>query len=373
MAQNLVQGTISKLCRIARSNSVVLSAVKVNNYSTSNHNSGVEDKSPVVKSVFISQSSDVFTNLALEDWLYRNFDFTNHHILLLWKNSPTVVIGRHQNPWLEANTALLAEQGIEIARRNSGGGTVYHDEGNLNMTFFTPREQYNRKNNLELISRALFREYGMKTEVSPREDIVVNGGYKKGIKTNATQSIPSPVINLCDVHHHVKLEKLLGAVGWEYLRTCPHTLQDKGKEHIGQQRGFQLVNPTDAWFPGLDKLRSEFRSWEWRFGKSPKFTVTRNFRVPQELLGKDELTNQDLTITIDVNKGLVEDIMLTVPPGLKAANGISGQAQVVSSLVGQRFSEEAITVLQKALSDLKAPEQAGNFVVNCMRQVVKSV
>lgn len=52
----------------------------------------------IKKSVFISQSHDIFTNLALEDWLYRNFDFTTHHILMLWTNDPCVVIGRHQNP-----------------------------------------------------------------------------------------------------------------------------------------------------------------------------------------------------------------------------------------------------------------------------------
>lgn len=52
----------------------------------------------IKKSVFISQSHDIFTNLALEDWLYRNFDFTTHHILMLWSNDPCVVVGRHQNP-----------------------------------------------------------------------------------------------------------------------------------------------------------------------------------------------------------------------------------------------------------------------------------
>ncbi|KAJ9574245.1 hypothetical protein L9F63_026111, partial [Diploptera punctata] len=301
---------------------------------------GAKDESPVAKSVFISQSNDIFTNLALEDWLYKNFNFTNHHILLLWRNSPTVVIGRHQNPWLEANTALLAENGIKIARRNSGGGTVYHDEGNLNMTFFTPREHYNRKNNLEIVSRALFREYGMETEISAREDLVVDGVYKqisgtasklgrpnayhhctllvdvnkvnlsralqkhnKGIETNATKSISSPVKNLCEVHTHVKLEKLLGAIGWEYLRTCPLTLQDLGQEPHCKAEGIPV---------GLDDLHAEFSSWEWRFAKSPKFSVTRTFRVPQELLGENKFTNEDLTITIDVNKGLVEDVAVTV-------------------------------------------------------------
>jgi lipoyltransferase 1 len=183
MALNLVQGSISKLRRIAiigvtRNNPLVVSSMKAVNYSASTRQCSEEAAdSEIVKSVFISQSNDIFTNLALEDWLYKNFDFTNHHILLLWRNSPAVVIGRHQNPWLEANTAVLSDHGIEIARRNSGGGTVYHDNGNLNLTFFAPREHYNRRNNLQLISRALSREWGLKTEISPREDIV-SGGYK---------------------------------------------------------------------------------------------------------------------------------------------------------------------------------------------------
>jgi lipoyltransferase 1 len=136
------------------------------------------DESKIQKSVFISQSDDIFTNLALEDWMYKNLDFTNHHIMLLWRNSPCVVVGRHQNPWLEANCGLLAEQGIQLARRNSGGGTVYHDAGNLNLTFFTPRERYNRRHNLEIISTALHREWGLKTEINKKEDIVINDMYK---------------------------------------------------------------------------------------------------------------------------------------------------------------------------------------------------
>lgn len=137
-----------------------------------------KNEDQISKSVFISQSNDIFTNLALEDWIYKNFDFTNHHIMLLWRNSPCVVIGRHQNPWLEANFGPLNEQGIEVARRNSGGGTVYHDNGNLNLTFFTPRERYDRKQNLELISSALNREWGLRTEINSREDILIDGMYK---------------------------------------------------------------------------------------------------------------------------------------------------------------------------------------------------
>lgn len=133
---------------------------------------------PIKKSVFISQSTNVFVNLALEHWLYRNFDFSKHHVLLLWKNDPCVVFGRHQNPWLECNVDAAEEEGITLARRESGGGTVYHDKGNLNLTFFTPKQRYNRYYNLKIITNALFRQWGLKSEINKHDDIIIDGDYK---------------------------------------------------------------------------------------------------------------------------------------------------------------------------------------------------
>uniref|UniRef100_A0A182JPF7 BPL/LPL catalytic domain-containing protein n=1 Tax=Anopheles christyi TaxID=43041 RepID=A0A182JPF7_9DIPT len=165
----------------------------------------------VRKSVFISQSNDVFTNLALEDWIYRNFDLTHHHILMLWINKPSVVIGRHQNPFSETNVSALARNGIELARRNSGGGAVYHDPGNLNCTFFMPRARYDRKYNLTLLTRALYREYGINAELSARDDIVLLG--KKISGTAAKLGQPNAyhhctlLVNSNKLHLGASLEK----------------------------------------------------------------------------------------------------------------------------------------------------------------------
>lgn len=138
----------------------------------------VSSKSSIKKSVFVSQSTDVFTNLAWEDWLYRNYDFSHHHVLLLWRNDPCVVYGRHQNPWKECNVEAVEKRGITLVRRNSGGGTVYHDNSNLNLSFFTPRARYSRKYNLHIITRALYREWCLESVVNERDDIVVEGNYK---------------------------------------------------------------------------------------------------------------------------------------------------------------------------------------------------
>lgn len=138
------------------------------------------------KTVQISRSTDVFENLALEHWYYRYSDFTNKPMLLLWVNSNCVVIGRHQNPWLEVNFEPTID--VRIARRNSGGGTVFHDGGNLNMTFFTHRDVYNRRSNLELIVETLKNEWDVMTEINKREDIVVENKYKvKGINISVMQ------------------------------------------------------------------------------------------------------------------------------------------------------------------------------------------
>lgn len=149
-------------------------STKINGFQKSKNSVKSISDNDIYKSVFISQSYDIFTNLALEDWFYRNFDFTNHHVLLLWSNDPCVVFGRHQNPFNETNVSKLLNDGIALARRNSGGGTVYHDRGNMNMTFFTPRKRYNRSYNLNIVTRALFREWGIKADISQRDDIIIN-------------------------------------------------------------------------------------------------------------------------------------------------------------------------------------------------------
>jgi len=374
----------------------------------------------IKKSVFISQSKDVFSNLALEDWMYRNMDFSKHHILMLWQNSPSVVIGRHQNPWLEANPQVLSENGVEVARRNSGGGTVYHDSGNLNLTFFTARDVYNRRRNLDLVTRALFREFNLCSQVNAREDIVINGNkisgtasklgnpnayhhctilvnvdktvlhdalckHDKGITTNATASVPSPTVNLQDVNPNVSVEKLLSALGWEYLRSSPLSLKDVGLDYASKQGGFQLVNPTEDWFPGLDKIREEFVSWAWRYGKTPKFTVSRSFPVPNMITRQSGVAEEELAISLEVVKGVIEDVTLRIPPSVVSAKGFSGDAEVLTSLRGKRFCESAMEILGESLGQSESQhnntEQFGTsaetegerFVADCMRQTMMAV
>ncbi|MFT6014187.1 MAG: lipoate-protein ligase A, partial [Chitinophagales bacterium] len=87
--------------------------------------------------MYISKSNNPFENLALEEWALNNFDTAQQNYLILYINSPAVVIGRNQNIFQELNLRYCRLNKIEITRRISGGGTVFHDEGNLNWTHIT--------------------------------------------------------------------------------------------------------------------------------------------------------------------------------------------------------------------------------------------
>jgi hypothetical protein len=69
------------------------------------------------------------------------------HTLFLWRNEPTVVIGRCQNPWKECNVQAMQAKGVHLARRTSGGGAVYQDLGNTNFTFLSSTENFDKLRN----------------------------------------------------------------------------------------------------------------------------------------------------------------------------------------------------------------------------------
>ncbi|XP_059051169.1 lipoyltransferase 1, mitochondrial isoform X2 [Achroia grisella] len=415
MAHSMKKINMNSVCvmmGLTRGVSVRSLATGLNKTGTPKKERILPSEGEVTKSVFMSQSTDIYTNLALEDWMYRNMDFTNHHVMMVWRNEPCVVIGRHQNPWLEANVPLLSEREMALARRNSGGGTVYHDRGNLNVTFFTPRERYDRKYNLELIKRALFRGFGIKSTINERQDIIVRDKFKvsgtaaklgrltgyhhctllvnankadlsKALakrETNATASTRSAVANLADVDNKITVDSLQTALGYEYLRTPAISLEDGGQNQISKQRGFQFINPTDQWFPGLGELKNDLKSWDWCFGRTPDFTVSRTFPVPVELLAPSKIysATQELIINMTVVKGLINDVTLSIPPGL-VESGFHGEASVITHLKGKRFTSEALSALQEAMltrhltSDVSKLDDREQFVAKCFDQVVNTV
>lgn len=77
----------------------------------------------------------VFQNLAIEEALARSaLSPTFRPTVRLWVNPQSVILGRFQKASTEVDISLCQQSGIQIARRFTGGGAVYQDEGNLNLT-----------------------------------------------------------------------------------------------------------------------------------------------------------------------------------------------------------------------------------------------
>lgn len=129
--------------------------------------------------IYTSLSIDPYVNLSIEHFLLQNAP-DQSSVLFLYTNRPCVVIGRNQNPWLETDLRALhndrigaPEEQAVFVRRRSGGGAVFHDEGNLNYSVICPRTSFTRDKHAEMVVRALHGVGATNTSVNERHDIVM--------------------------------------------------------------------------------------------------------------------------------------------------------------------------------------------------------
>ena len=124
---------------------------------------------------------DARRNLALEEYVLRHKPSADD-CLLFYVNAPAIIIGRNQNTIEEINAAVVAERGITVVRRLSGGGAVYHDLGNLNFSFLTPAvpERFNRYEAFLRPVLDVLRALGLDAELGGRNDVTVGGRKVSG-------------------------------------------------------------------------------------------------------------------------------------------------------------------------------------------------
>lgn len=130
-------------------------------------------------------STDPYYNMSFDEWCLEHLT-SDDVVFCLWRNRPSVIIGITQNPETEVNLPFLVEHGIDLVRRSTGGGAVYHDLQNLNYSFFGPVSVMDA-HIVQMMADAL-RSLGVPAEVSGRNDIFVNGlkvsGYAKRVWKN---------------------------------------------------------------------------------------------------------------------------------------------------------------------------------------------
>jgi len=175
--------------------------------------------------IYLATSHDCAANLAGEAYLLTlAFD----HILFLWVNDPCIVIGRYQNPFAECNLKNMEHMQVQLVRRQSGGGAVYHDQGNLCFTLIGNKETATKEENFSLVLKAL-ASLGLNCELSGRNDILLDG---KKISGNAFQTTPT---KFC--HHGTLLVSSDLSVMSNYLTPSSTKLASKAVKSVSSRVG----------------------------------------------------------------------------------------------------------------------------------------
>lgn len=242
--------------------------------------------------VLTSPYTNPFLNLALEDYFLRGE--INLPVLFFYVNRPCVVLGRFQNPWIETNLKYLVDNDIWLVRRQSGGGCVFHDEGNLNFSFIVPNGMIDRKKHAEILQEA-FKKADINLMISPRNDLWLEdkeGDWKKisgsaykqtknasfhhgtflinsdlnkleeslrhtlvATSSKSIASVRSKVITLDEMHPGVEIKDVIDLVA-HHLKTIPFEIE-----------GTLLSQPL------IQTSFNEMRDWKWLWGETPQFDL----------------------------------------------------------------------------------------------------
>ncbi|MDX9881309.1 MAG: lipoate--protein ligase [Prolixibacteraceae bacterium] len=264
-------------------------------------------------------SLDPWFNLAAEEYLLKNF---TEDFFIIWRSERSVVVGKHQNALAEINHEFVHGNHIHVARRLSGGGTVFHDQGNVNFTFIRGVKEISEVN-FKIFTQPIVKslqKLGVGAYPTGRNDLAVNGKkisgnaghvYKKRVLHHGTllfnsdlsklkdalnvdlsrfedksvQSNRSPVTNISDF---LKVPMTVDEFSEFIFDDVPDVFQDK-----------EIYRFSEHDVAAISTLRDQkYASWDWVYGYSPKY-VFRN-KVPAP--------SGEIAVEMMVVKGIIQEI-----------------------------------------------------------------
>ena len=266
-----------------------------------------------------SEYTDPYFNLSSEEYLLK---CVHEDVFLLYKNSPSIVVGKHQNTLAEINLTFVRENEIIVARRISGGGTVFHDLGNLNFAFITSGREGElvnyRKATIPIINA--LATMGLDIKLGKRNELLLGE-----LKISGTAS---HVFKQRVLHHGTLLfSSEMGDLS-DALKIQPERFSDRAvksvrsqvtniKDHLVHKMNigdFQnrihnyILNSmgpssnyryTDHDLKEINKLRdSKFSTWEWNFGYSPKYQFSKRLKSESGFLD----------LHMNVIKGIIDEV-----------------------------------------------------------------
>ena len=245
-----------------------------------------------------SDTDNPYYNLALEEFLLKN---RTEEYFILSINNTCVVAGKHQCLHREADTRFVTENNIPVLRRITGGGTVFHDRGNLNFCFIRnaePGRQIDYQRHLLPVTGYLAK-FGIETTI--RGSDVITNGLK--ISGNAEHVFRSRVLHHGTLLWEASLENLHNCIRKDTSsyktravpsRPTPVTnLSGRLKKfrNISEFRSDMLdyflntVESTSAYnlnneeIEGIDMLSEKYRTWEWNYAYGPEYEFSNEIKI----------------------------------------------------------------------------------------------
>lgn len=291
-----------------------------------------------------SRNNNPYFNLAAEEYFLKN---SHDDFFMIWESSPSVVVGKHQNTLAEINLRFIRNNNISVARRLTGGGTVYHDQGNLNFTFIRKGEPDRLVDFSSFIQPVLefLNKLGIHAIQGAKHEILVDG---KKISGNAEHVYKNRVLHHGTLLFDTDLDMLRQSIqpgGGRYeskavqsnrsmvinLSRClnenltavkfRNKLYDFIKDYY---RGIDYVPDRDTETVIMKLAGEKYRTWDWVYGWSPDYSFTRNWANG----------NLEAQIELVVRKGIIE--ICHIDSRIPKLNSASGLIQ------GERHHEENI-------------------------------
>ncbi len=209
--------------------------------------------------IIINNHTDPYFNLAAEEYLLDNVP---GELFMLWRNEPSVIIGKNQNAYAELNLEFIREHNIKVVRRLTGGGAVFHDLGNVNFTYIVARDA-------QCVRPAAFAAGGV-DRVMHHGTLLYSADMAKlagalnvdpeKIKAKGIKSVRSRVANIADFL--APKHKGMGA--------------EQFMEYMLSRVPGERVTLTSEDEAAIRRLAEEkYSTWEYTFGSSKQYSVTR--------------------------------------------------------------------------------------------------
>ncbi|MCF8303176.1 MAG: lipoate--protein ligase [Bacteroidales bacterium] len=295
-----------------------------------------------------------YFNLATEEYVMNHF---NEDCFMLWRNAPSIIIGKHQNAMAEINLDYVKQNNIDVVRRLSGGGAVFHDLGNINFTFIKKAEKGQEEN---LVDFHKFTEpileflqtLNINAKFEGRNDLTIDGKkfsgnaehvFKNKVLHHGTllfQAVMTDLSNALKVDESKFKDKAVKSVRSRVTNISEHLEKPMDiEEFMDKINKYMRDKYNDARIITLsqedekniqDLVDKKYGTWNWNFGYSPNYNFTKKIKT----------NGGHLEVNLDVQKGVIK-------------KGVIRDAKIY----GDFFNIRDIEDIEAALTDCPHEEQ----------------